>query len=219
VNLNNVIVAELDISVPELDFNEIENFCAATRDAYLNSRRSNVDKIYFERNARVYPWNRRVLEYDNEVLYDVWKNPAFKPVKTVIDQLGVDEKFRCVNMIFQDGQPEYDFNFHFDNTHQIGFRICFGLTKTPFLEFSKIKSEFKSHALGLGKLSSDMLHDEIFAFTPSKRNCVLAVNGDSHPHRVPVSEDLRFTKRAVFIVYGNATHLDFPVVQSLEKSL
>lgn len=217
MNLNNAIVAELDITVPPLDFTLVEQFCDATKEAYLKSKHSTVDSVYMSRNSRTYPWERRVLERNNEVLYDAWG--VFASVKDVIDKLEVDEDGRSVVMIFQSGQPEYDFNFHFDNTEVLGFRICFGLSDKPFLEFSKVKDAFQKHALNLGKLSVDMMEPEVLSFTPSKSNCVLVVNGDTHPHRVPVLPEQATLPRAVFIVYGKMKRFDFPVVQSLEKSL
>lgn len=217
MNLNNVIVAELDITVPPLDFTLVEQFCDATKEAYLKSRYSTVDSVYMSRNSRTYPWERRVLERNNKVLYNAWA--VFAPVKDVIDKLEVDEDGRSIVMIYQSGQPDYDFNFHFDNTEVPGFRICFGLSDKPFLEFSKVKDEFQKHALNLGKLSADMMEPEVLSFTPSKSNCVLVVNGDTHPHRVPVLPEQAALPRAVFIVCGKMKRFDFPVVQSLEKSL
>lgn len=221
MNLNNAIVAELDIEVPPLDFAAVEQFCDSTRKAYRESKHSIVDAAHAQRNFRQFPWERRVLERDNEIMHDVWSVDAFADVKKIIDQLEVDEAGRSVVMIFQDGQPGYDLNFHFDNIGVLGFRICFGLSDEPFLEFSRIKDEFRQHTLNLGngKLLTDMLEPRVLSFTPSKPNCVLVVNGDSYPHRVHVSTEQSTKKRAVFVVYGKAKRLDFPVVQSLEKSL
>lgn len=217
MNLNNVAVGELNIKPPHLDLNQVKKFCQDTEQEYLASADSLTNKIYFDRNTRGYPWHRRVLESAGQKLFST---EIFDEVFLLINDLPVVKHTRRVVMIYQDIQPPYDFVYHFDGDNPFGFRICYGLeTDFPFLSIQKLKNPFIEHARKFNKITEDMLEGREILFTPKNSDCVLLLNGTSHPHAVPVRTTN--SQRAVFIVLGTIDDIAFnpEFNQVFEKSL
>jgi len=211
-----LIAAEIDIQVPHISAELMEDFFKISKFAHEKSKASDEEKIYFERNQKKYPWDRRVLEFNGNILHNYRKHPAFNDIVPIIEQLPILLEDRVVLLIGQPVQSDYDFNWHFDNDHGYGFRICFGLTlNKTFLEFSKLKPEFSYCAPAIGKnglekIETHMVEEKIYSITPQKSNTILCINGSQYPHRVP--PDNSVNARFVLIVRGKPItleHLNF----------
>lgn len=195
-----LIYGELDIVVPEIPIDPIEKFIIESAEQHKLLGHSKEEEIYFERNGRPYPWNRRILQFKNNVFYNYQERLEFKEAYEVFKQLPIKEEDRIVLLLQQTTQPDYDFNFHFDNDTPYGFRLCLSLQPgKTFLEQAKIKDEFKDHALKLNKIENFMVEDTLYKIKPQKTNTVFCINGNSYPHRVPVEQN---KSRAVFVVRG-----------------
>jgi hypothetical protein len=201
-----LINGELDIEVPNISIDAIDIFVKESKELHTQLGHSKEEDIYFERNKRHYPWNRRVLQYKNTYFHSSNTREEFKEVYKVMDQLPIKEENRIVLLLQQNEQQNYDFDFHFDNDTPFGFRICLGLDiNKVFLEQSKIKDTYKNHALQLGKIDDNMVEDSIYEIRPAKENTVLILNGYEFPHRVPLNNS---SGRAVFVVRGKLESLD-----------
>lgn len=201
-----LIAGELDITVPDITFEELEEFLAATKFRHEHSKAYAEEQIYLERNGKVYPWDRRVLEFNGISNYNYSEVQPFNKLISVIDSLPILKHTRVILLISQKSQPDYDFNFHFDLDAGYGFRLCFGLDTTKtFLEMSKLKPEYLAHGRELKKIESYMVEEQVYAVTPVKSNTVFCINGSEYPHRVPVNNS---GARFVLIVRGDLTSLD-----------
>lgn len=205
-----LIYGELDLSFEGMSLDFLETFILETEETHRALGHSKEEDVYFQRNNRRYPWNRRILQFRNKKFYNYDSRSEFQNLSKVLDQLPIRKEERIVLLLQQTYQPDYDFSFHFDNDCPYGFRICIGLdTSKIFLEQSKIKEEYKAHALELKKIENSMVEEKIYQIKPIKSNTVFMVNGESYPHRVPVSNNLQ---RAVFVVRGqleSTDHLKF----------
>ena len=121
------IAGELDIEVPSLNFNLLLPFLKDSETFYKNSNSYKEEIRYRYRNQREYPWIRRKLEDFGIEIYNYRTLDFFKPLVKLIDSLPIVPSTRIVLLIYQDRQPAYDFNYHFDRDDTYGFRICFGL--------------------------------------------------------------------------------------------
>jgi hypothetical protein len=201
-----IIAGELDVQVPDIDFSDIEEFLKRTKDYHNSTVFSKEEKIYFERNKREYPWDRRVLEYNGTEFYDYQKNKPFNILSNLINTLPIDKKSRVVLLLSQSAQRDYDFNFHFDADLTHGFRICIGLDTTiPFLEIGELKPEFYHYSKNLNKIEDYMMSDKIYNIIPRRPNTVICLSGSKYPHRVPVNSS---KNRFVLIVRGNVLSMD-----------
>jgi len=198
-----LVAGELRIIVPDIDLESVAEFINYTRDEYEQSTFFLEDNVYFKRNNRHYPWNRRVLEFKGVKFFNYDKQPPFDTVMPIVDSLPVTEK--TVILLYQESQDGYDFNFHFDAELDYGFRICFGLDTTKtFLELGQLKDEYIEHARQRKKINNDMVTDRIYKLDPLRSNTVLCLNATHYPHRVPINSN---QPRAVLIVKGNNTNL------------
>jgi hypothetical protein len=201
-----LINGELDIEVSNISIDAIDNFVKESKDLHVRLGHSKEEDVYFERNKRQYPWNRRVLQHKNTYFHNSDSREEFKEIYRIMNQLPIKEENRIVLLLQQNERQHYDFNFHFDNDNPFGFRICLGLdVNKVFLEQSKIKDAYKNHALELGKIDDYMVNDSVFEIRPTKENTVLILNGNKFPHRVPVNNG---SSRAVFVVRGKLESLD-----------
>ncbi len=201
-----LIYGEIDAAVPDISLDAVSEFIRDSKEQHISLGHSKEEEVYFERNNREYPWNRRILQFKNRKFYNYNLLDPFKEVYKVIEQLPIRDEDRIVLLLQQNQQPAYDFNFHFDNDNPFGFRICFGLdTNKVFLEQSRIKSEFKQHALELKRIEDTMVEDRVYKITPLKSNTVFILNGHEYPHRVPVDNNLQ---RAVLVVRGKLESLN-----------
>lgn len=201
-----LISGEIDIQLPNIEFNELEEFLCATQFEHENSKAYIEEQKYFERNGRAYPWDRRVLEFNGIANYNYNEVAPFNKLSSIIDSLPIKRNTRVVLLISQKLQSEYDFNFHFDLDAEYGFRLCFGLdTNKPFLEMSKLKTEYADHGRKLNKIESYMVEEKIYNIVPTRSNTVFCINGTDYPHRVPVNKS---SERFVLIIRGEVISLD-----------
>jgi hypothetical protein len=201
-----MIVGELDAEVPTVSFEDVESFLSSTKEYHNSSIFSNEENVYFERNKRPYPWDRRVLEYQGKEFYNYLETTPFSKFKNLINQLPIEKQSRVVLLISQSRQNDYDFNFHFDADAGYGFRICQGLsTDKTFLEIGELLPEFYDHGKSLKKIETHMTSGQIYSITPKKSNTVFCLRGDRYPHRVPVNGG---EQRFVLIVRGNILSMD-----------
>lgn len=208
-----LIFGELDINVPDISVDKIEQFIKDTEEEHVLLGHSKEEEVYFQRNNRPYPWNRRILQFKDRTFYNYQNREEFKEVYEIFKQLPIKEEERIVLLLQQNNQPQYDFNFHFDNDNPFGFRLCLGLdTSKVFLEQSKIKEEFHQHALSLKKIEDTMVEGKVYKIKPTKSNSVLILNGNKYPHRVPVDYN---RNRAVFVIRGKLE--DISNLQFLQK--
>lgn len=205
-----MIAAELDYEVPSIPMEDVNGFLEATKESYEKSLFFQEDLIYKKRNGRVYPWTRRVLEFNGNKIYPYDTRGALVPMVELINSLPVKPETRTVILISQDNQTDYDFNFHFDGENGYGYRICNGLDTTQtFLEFSKLKDEYIQHARERKKIENDMVYEKLYRLVPVKSDTVLCINATDFPHRVPVNNA---SGRFVIIVKGeiiNAKNQNF----------
>lgn len=205
------IIGELNIEIPEIPERNVSEFLDYSKDYHILHGHSKEEDRYFARNNRKYPWYRRVLEYKGTKFYDYenWFN-----ISKILNSIPILQKDRTIILLHQNEQLEYDFNFHFDNDAPIGYRLCYGLNTTKkFLELSKIKQEYKDHALQLNKIEPFMLYDKIYSIVPIKSNTLIRLNGEDYPHRVPVENN---KCRTVFVIYGkNFKEISIEYLQKL----
>lgn len=211
-----LIYGELDIDVPKLSIEKFDDFFKKTETTHKNLRHSIEEDVYFQRNKKNYPWLRRVLEIKGDQCHDYRSYAIFFPITKIIDILPIRRESRIVTILYQKEQPEYDFNFHFDNDKTYGFRICFGLAlRRAFLELSKIKDEYQQHALDLKKIENFMVESDIIEIVPKKSNTVICLNGFRYPHRVPINSN---GSRVSIIVRGEVTGLEsLKYIQRVEE--
>lgn len=201
-----LIAGEIDIDVPDITFKELEEFLTVTKFRHEHSKAYTEEQIYFERNGRHYPWDRRVLEFNGIPNYNYQYIEPFNKIVSLIDSLPIIKSTRIILLISQKSQPDYDFNFHFDLDSGYGFRLCFGLdTNKTFLEMSKLKPEYLEHGRDLKKIEQSMVEEKIYELVPSKSNTAFCINGTHYPHRVPVNNS---SARFVLIVRGDLISLD-----------
>lgn len=210
-----LIAGELDIEVPHVPIEDLEQFIMATKELHLGSiSMSREERIYTKRNNRPYPWNRRLLEHSGNFFYNYRNTKIFSSIVPVIEQLPIVPSSRTVLLLYQTEQPTYDFNWHFDNDKDYGFRICIGLdTTASFLEFVRMKDEFSDCHKTLQKIESSMVHDTIYSITPKKSNTVLYINGNQYSHRVPINNG---KKRASIIVSGQLIPKELKFCQRID---
>jgi len=201
-----LIAGELDIELPDITFDELGDFLSATKFKHEQSKAYAEEQIYFERNGRGYPWDRRVLEFNGIPYFNYKDTPPLNKLIEVIDLLPIIKPSRVILLLSQREQLDYDFNFHFDSDAGYGFRLCFGLEPgKTFLEMSTLKSEFVEHAREQKKITQDMVEDKVYEIIPTKSNTVFCIKGSNYPHRVPVNNS---TSRFVLIVRGQLTSID-----------
>jgi hypothetical protein len=119
-----LIAGELQLNVPQLSFNDIDSFIIETQDVHNSSNMSLEEKTYWQRNNRVYPWDRRLLEFEGRTFHNYKEHKAFIQINKIIESLTIKPTTRVVLLLCQRIQSDYDFNWHFDRDNQIGFRIC-----------------------------------------------------------------------------------------------
>lgn len=204
-----LITGELNIEVPNISYVDIDTFIADTAEVHNSSKMSLEEQTYKERNNRNYPWDRRILEFEGRIFHNYREYEPFKELINLIDSLPIKPSTRVVLMLNQRSQGDYDFNWHFDKDKPFGFRICLGLDVTkPFLEFTKLKDDYKEYNTNMKRIEPYMVDENIFNIVPTKTNTVLCVNGERYPHRVPLNGG---TERCAIIVRGEllTTELDF----------
>lgn len=210
-----MIASELNLYVPYINLFDIRNFLQTTKkdhDSIISF--SNEEKTYEHRNSRPYPWHRRVIELQGQKQFDLTDNIEFNKIYKVIDQLPLVKNKRNVLIIYQDQQPEYDFNFHFDGDKEYGFRICFNLDPSKvFLEFAKLKQEFLYIKENRQKIENHMVDYKIYKLYPSSTNTIFCINGKNFPHRVPVMAN---SSRLVVIVHGELDQEEFKKLNYLQ---
>lgn len=211
-----LIAGEINISLPNIDFLEIETFLKNSLVHHTNNITSSVEKIYHERNLRSYPWQRRVLEFKGEHIYDYTDYSEIQKILSLAYSLPIEKKDRLIILLFQSAQDNYDFDWHFDRDINYGFRICFGLNPTvPFIRFAKLKEEFEKMKDSWEKIYNHMIYeDQQYDLYPSKENTVFLINKNKHPHKVPVLENNN--KRCVIIVQGIIQNLNLDFIQKIE---
>ena len=79
-----LIYGELNVDVPNLPPTEIEHFISDTKEFHELSIYSKEEKVYFQRNNRDYPWDRRVLEFNGKEFYNYKSLNPFKKIKNLI---------------------------------------------------------------------------------------------------------------------------------------
>jgi hypothetical protein len=210
-----LVAGELNLEVPNIPASEFLTFIEETEELHLQSvSMSREERIYAERNNRSYPWNRRLLEHNGNCFYNYRNVKPFSDIVPIINQLPIVPSSRTVLLLYQNVQPAYDFNWHFDNDEGYGFRICIGLdTTVSFLEFVRIKNEFKNYCKTLQRIESNMVHNTIYSITPKKSNTVLYINGNQYPHRVPISNG---KQRASIIVRGQLIPKELEFCQRID---
>jgi hypothetical protein len=201
-----LIAGELDITVPSVSFDAVDQFIKDSKILHDLSNFGKEEQIYFARNNRQYPWDRRVLETLGKPVYDYRNIDPFNSIIDIIDSLPIIKETRVILLLSQREQNNYDFNFHFDRDNQYGFRICFGLdTNKTFLEMAALKSEFKQYGENLNKIEDYMVEDTVHKLIPSRPNTVFCIKGNTYPHRVPITNSVQ---RFVVIVRGDLTSID-----------
>jgi len=211
------IAGELNMQVPEISFEDFEEFIKSSKTLHESiPGHNNEEFVYKQRNLRVYPWERRILEFQGKEFHSYSSNTLFKPLMSLINSLPIIPESRGILLISQCKQENYDFNFHFDKDPNYGFRITFGLdTKKPFVEFGKMKNDFKNARQHLKMIEPNMVEDKIYSLIPTRSNTVFCFSSTYYPHRVPL---INADNRVVLIIAGTLTmsidKLDF--IQTLE---
>jgi hypothetical protein len=201
-----LIAGEIDIEVPDIEFDQILKFIKDTEILHRESKVSMEEKLYTERNKRQYPWNRRLLELNGVPFFNYRNISPFNQLCNLIDSLPINPETRTVLLLNQKIQLDYDFNFHFDGDDQYGFRICLGLDiNKSFLEMAKLRSEFIDLNSRSNKIEEYMVELPTHQIIPSKSNTVFCINGSVYPHRVPINNSCT---RSVIIVRGKLTNID-----------
>lgn len=201
-----LIAGELDLDIPSLSFDEVDQFIRDSKFMHDLSNFGKEEQIYFARNNRVYPWNRRILEALGKPIYDYKNIKPFNSIVNVIDALPIVKETRVILLLSQREQDDYDFNYHFDKDNQYGFRLCFGLDTTKtFLEMAALKEEYRGHGESLNKIEDHMVEDIVYKLIPTKSNTAFCIAGSKYPHRVPVNNGIQ---RFVIIVRGDLTSID-----------
>jgi hypothetical protein len=208
-----LIAGELTIDVPQISFDELDNFLLKTAPMHNSTNMSAEEKMYTIRNNRIYPWERRVLEFEGRTFHNYRENKPFTELSDIIDSLPIKASSRVVTLLLQKEQGTYDFNWHFDRD-TLGFRICLGLDTTKsFLEFAKLKEEYNEYNRNLKRIEPYMVDETIFSITPTRTNTVLCVTGEKYPHRVPL---INATQRCSLIVRGELTDTNFDLCQRID---
>ena len=201
-----LIAGELDIAVPNVSFDAVDQFIKDSKLMHDLSNFGKEEQVYFHRNKRHYPWDRRVLETLGKPVYDYRNINPFNSIKDIIDALPIVKETRVILLLSQREQSNYDFNYHFDRDNQYGFRICFGLdTNKTFLEMASLKPEFRAHGEGLNKIEDYMVEDAVHKLIPTRANTVFCIKGNKYPHRVPITSSVQ---RFVIIVRGDLVSID-----------
>lgn len=203
-----LIYGEIDIDVPDIPLEFIDSFVEETRLEHVKLGHSKEEETYFQRNNKLYPWERRILEYGGRVFYNYRDKKYFEAISKIIDKFPIDKTDgeRVVLMLYQKEQPDYDFNFHFDNDKPFGFRICLGLDTTKtFIEQAKIRPEFQQHALQLKKIEDYMVEENRYRIKPLRSNTAFCINAENYPHRVPIEGN---RSRVAIIVRGTVGNID-----------
>jgi hypothetical protein len=197
-----LIAGELDLDIPSIPFSAIDEFVQRTKEIHFSSPTlSNEETVYFQRNNRVYPWDRRLLEYQGQEFYNYTTQEPFNKLVDIINCLPIKKDTRVVLLLCQNTQHDYDFNFHFDRDSKYGFRICIGLTVgKPFLELAELKQEYLTN--NLNKIDNNMVEDLIHTIYPTKSNTLFCIPGYKYPHRVPITNSVQ---RCSIIVRGELT--------------
>ena len=212
-----LITGELQLTVPQLSFNDINEFVMETAEYHYSSNMSLEEQTYKQRNNRDYPWDRRVLEFEGRPFHTYKEHKAFKHLVELIELLPIKPTTRVVLLLCQKNQSDYDFNWHFDKDNLFGFRICTGLDTTkPFLEFAKLKEEYKEYNKNMKRIEPYMVEEEIFNIIPTKSNTVICVNGERYPHRVPLNQGIN---RCSIIVRGELLSPDLNFCQRIDDEL
>jgi len=203
-----MIAAELDLYLPAIDLEEVKKFIKETEIIHFSNQSfSKEEVIYRERNGKPYPWNRRLLEYCGKYFYNYLDEGPFVKLAPVIKSLPIMENTRVVLLLHQEEQKNYDFNFHFDKDENFGFRICYGLdTEEPFVEFAKLKNDFLHVRNTLEPIKNYMIEDIKYSLVPKNKNTVFLFNGNSFPHRVPLTTVK--SNRIAIIVRGKLTEIE-----------
>jgi|694.fasta_scaffold12717_8 hypothetical protein len=207
-----LIAGELDIELPEINFQDVYDFIERTRSIHHdNDKLCMEEKTYFLRNNKKYPWDRRILEFNGTKFFNYDSLPPFDKLTKIIDSLPIDSESRVVFLLSQIQQSDYDFNFHFDKDQEYGFRIAYGLNPNkPFLEFAKLKDSFIHLKTSLFRIEQHMMEDESFSLVPRVPNTVFCVTGNL-PHRVPITHS---ANRFVVGVRGKLKNLDSLIFKS-----
>jgi hypothetical protein len=196
-----LIAGECDISLPDISFEEIKDFVESTKFLHENSKSYKEEKTYYQHHGKMLPWNRRILEVDGNPYHNYRIRNPFVKLTPIIDSLPIVKSSRVILLISQEEQFDYDLNFHFDLDNGYGFRICYGLdTDKPFIEMSKLKSEYLENNNARSNINQNMLEDKIYKVIPTKSNTVFCLNGYNYPHRVPVTNS---GSRFVLIIRGD----------------
>ena len=209
-----LIIGELESNISDIPFDILDDFIETTVSSHEKYGHVKQETVYASRNNRPYPWHRRVLEHNQSVFHNYRDHKFFANLNTVIDSLPIDRRFMV--LLYQKQQPEYDFNFHFDDDRPWGFRICLGLdTSKTFLELSKIKTEYQQHALELKKIENYMVEDKLYKIVPKKSNTIFCINSLEYPHRVPVDSN---KGRVSIVVGGDLKQLNnFNYIQRIDE--
>ena len=206
-----MISAEIDTELPNLSNFDIDKYHADTEIAY-NSY-SVVEKGYFKRQNRQYPWTRRSLYQNGKQLLDVSQFIELLPIFDIA-------KFWIINptiiSIYQPEQGNYDFKFHFDGDRPFGYRLCYGLDISKvFVEFSKLKEEFREYSYNGKKIEDRMVEEQLYRLVPKRSNTIFKMDGVIYPHRVPLNAS---TGRLVFIVTGIPKNIEHAYLQTIYES-
>ena len=208
-----LIIGELESNIADIPFDILDDFIETTVSSHAKYGHLKEETVYASRNKRLYPWHRRVLEYDQSVFHNYKDHKFFANLNTVINNLPIER--RSMVLLYQKQQPEYDFNFHFDDDRPWGFRICLGLdTSKPFLELSKIKIDYQKHALELKKIENYMVEDNLYQIIPKKSNTIFCINSHEYPHRVPVDSN---KARVSIVIGGKLIHQNLNYIQRIEE--
>ena len=218
-----LIAGELNLEVPDVSRDELTSFLQETETMHTNiPGMSREEVVYGYRNSRPYPWTRRILEVKGKSFYNYQTRKPFVDLMPVINQLPIIPETRVVLLLYQFEQPLYDFTWHFDRDDEYGFRLCIGLdTSKPFLEFGKMKEEFKDFAKEHTEksviLEPGMVEeDKVYSIIPTKTNSIICINGHRYCHRVPI---VKASDRISIIVRGKLTTTEFDLIQKVEDEL
>lgn len=214
-----LIAGELNVEVPNISLEDLNIFLQETEGLHNTIPGMSTEEfVYSHRNKKSYPWTRRVLEIKGKSFYNYRNKKPFINLLPIIDQLPIAPETRVILLLCQFKQPAYDFTWHFDKDSEYGFRVCLGVDTTqPFLEFGRMKDEYKDYAKDTEKsvmLGPNMVEeDRIHSITPSKPNTVICINGYRYAHRVPI---VNAVNRVSIIVRGELTTTNFNLLQRIE---
>jgi len=198
-----MIAAECDIPLPNVSFSDVRLFFESTHtEYYSNTSASKEEIVYKERNNKVYPWQRRIIQANGNTLHKNQTDSYLYFLNDILESLPIKKETRNVISIYQTHQLNYDFNFHYDGDREYGFRICYNLdTSKTFLEFAKLLPEYMDVKVSRKKIESDMTDNSVIhKLVPYRTNTIFCVNGNQYPHRVPI---VNHDERVVFIVNGD----------------